>query len=159
MKSKSLCAIAAAAAVAGCGSSDQASVGRSAAGPGVARTDVIARADAICKRLNTEFAESRPIRTMADIARSVPHRAAVELRVVEELSALAVPAGRIQGLKRIIAYRKALAQELAELGMRAKRDDSAAVQTLGKSKARLHKKLREAARAAGFTECGSTGPT
>jgi hypothetical protein len=107
--------------------------------------------------LNTEFDEAKPLRTMADLARSLPHRAAVEQRVVNELSALANPAGRIHGLEQIITYRKALARDLGELGVRARRNDIAAVQVLGKSKARLHKELHEAARAAGFKECGSTG--
>jgi hypothetical protein len=108
--------------------------------------------------LNTEFEEAKPIRTMSDLARSVPHRAAVEQRAVYELSALAEPSARIHGLEQVITYRKALARELAELGALARRNDTAGAQKLGKSKATLHKKLRQAARAADLEECASTGP-
>jgi hypothetical protein len=78
--------------------------------------------------------------------------------VVRELIALGKSAARPPGLEQVIAYRKALARALVELGTLAKQNDGAAVERLGKPKATLHKELREAAHVAGLEECGSTGP-
>jgi hypothetical protein len=156
-----LCAVVGAVAIAGCGSTTHERATHSVArvgGTSGTATGAAARADAICERLNSEFAAAKPIKTMSDLARSVPHRAEVERRVVDELTALARSAGRVQGLGRVISYRKTLADSLAELGAQAKRNDAAAVLALGKSKARLHRELRRAAHAAGLEECGNTGP-
>jgi hypothetical protein len=155
---RSLALVLATVAVAGCGGSGvTGSTGLRTSGDALAKSQLIKKADAICQRLNAELIAVRPIGTISEIAQIIPHRAVLEQRVVTELSSLTPQAPTSHGLRQIIAYRQTLAQELAELGVDAKRRDMAAIKRLAVSKARLHQKLLDAATSAGFSSCARTG--
>jgi hypothetical protein len=149
-------------AATGCGSAvhagSAASAGSHPSGGALSRVLLIEKADAICHRLNAQFAATEPkSQSIAESARIVPRRAIVEQRVVIELGGLTPPASLAHQLKQIIAYRRALAQELAELGLVAKHGDTAAFRRLAASKVQLHRELTAAAASAGLRECGRTG--
>lgn len=120
-------------------------------------SQLIERADAICERLIVEFAAVRArSQSLPELARIVPHRVVLERRVAEELGELTPPAAIARGLQKVVAYRRTLAQELAELGLDAKRRDVAAIRVLAASKGRLHRELLATATSAGFKSCGRT---
>lgn len=124
----------------------------------LSRSQLIARADAICGGLNRQFLAHAPkSASVSEIARISPGRAALERTVVSELRKLAPPAAMTSIWQQIIGYRLILADELRELGQDAKTNDSAALKTLTTSKKRLHRQLLVAATKAGFKECGRTG--
>jgi hypothetical protein len=120
-------------------------------------SSVIARAEAICAREIAAFKADAPKdATTAELIRHTPRRVAEETRVVSELSGLAIPAASASGWREVLAARRALARELAELGAAARRDDRAAIARLEKSKASEHQVLLAAARRVGLEQCGQT---
>ncbi len=145
----------------GCGggtSSDRSSGSSRAAATVLSKEQLVAKADAICQRMNNEFAADEPkSQDVAETARLTPQRAVLEQRVVAELSELKPPATIAGQLRRIISARRTLAQELAEVGRDAKNNDTAAVRKLATSKAKLHHELRTFATNAGFNVCGRVG--
>jgi hypothetical protein len=125
---------------------------------GLSEPQLIARADAICRRMNEEFAAHEPHdQSIAESARIVPHRVVVEQRVIDELNRLTPPSAIAHDLQRVIAFRATLAEELAELAQVAKQRDMDTFHRLAVSKARVHSELLAAAKGTGFTECGRTG--
>lgn len=152
--------VAAALAAGGCGggSSDARSaepLPNSASSP---RSQLIARADAICRRLNTKIAAHKPANLgLAEIARGAPRNAAFEKTALEELRKLTPPASMARDWRRMIAYRILLMEELVELGRYAKAKDARGIKTLTASKKRLHGKLFTTATHGGFKVCPQIG--
>jgi hypothetical protein len=151
--------------VAGCGGGDSSASGsgqsdRAAAAHPVtlSKAQVLEKADAICRRMNTEFAAHEPhSQGIAESARIVPHRVVVEQRVIGELNQLAPAAAIATDLRRVIAFRSTLERELAELANVAEHRDTARFHQLASSKARVHSELLAVAQGGGFKECGRTG--
>jgi hypothetical protein len=146
---------------AGCGggtSNARSSESTNPSGVTLSKAQVIAKADAICKQMNVEFAADEPKgQSLAETARITPHRAVLEQQVVKELDELKPPQAFADQLQRVISTRRSLAEELAVVGRDAKAGDIAAVHRLAASKAKLHHELRAFATAIGFTACGRVG--
>jgi len=143
--------------VTGCGGSSNTS-STDSHGHAASRVQLVAEADAICQRMSAEFAADKPANSsIPEIVRFAPARAVREQKVVAELSQLTPPATIAGGLQKIIAYRRTLALELADLARVAKAKDAAAIRALAKSKAAMHRELIAAATAAGLTSCALTG--
>jgi hypothetical protein len=114
---------------------------------------VIAKADAICRRVNSELTAAPPGFAISQIARSAPRNAALEERAIAELSRIRPPAVLARDWRSIIGYRRILAQELLKLVRYAKANDARAIQTLAASKKRVHQKLSALATRDGFKDC------
>jgi hypothetical protein len=146
---------------AGCGegrSNDRSTESTNPANVTLSKEQLIAKADAICRRMNDEFAADEPRdQGVTETARITPHRAVLEQRVVSELDELKPPRAFAGQLQRVISTRRTLAEELAAVGRDAKAGDTAAVRKLAASKAKLHHELRAFATAAGFKVCGRVG--
>lgn len=118
----------------------------------------VAQADAICQRLNAQFAASKPnSQDVSEIARIAPERTALEEQTVVELSHLEPPPAVAVAFRKIVADRRTLAQELAQLGDAAKRKDTKELNRLAASKLRMHSQLHGVASTAGFESCGLVG--
>jgi hypothetical protein len=121
-----------------------------------ANSRLIASADPICRRVNGQLTgASHP--QPADIARTAPRNAAIELRAVGELSKLTPPASLARDWTQMLAYRRTLAQELFALARDAKAGDVAGMRALGVSKKRVRQKLSQLAARDGFKDCTSVG--
>ena len=119
---------------------------------------VLAQANHICERVNREFDAERPSSAkISEITRVTPHRAAVEMQAVRELGALTPPAQLAGDFRRVVAYRRMLALELAQLARAAKAKNTHAIHALAASKKRVHAKLRALAQQVGLAACGKTG--
>jgi hypothetical protein len=175
----SLAALLAAAALSGCGSSgasstasttsSRADVGTTAREPSTAiqtaaksgvltRAELALKAASICKRVDAEVnAVKAKNVSVAEIVRIVPARAASERKAAIELSKLAPPASLTHGWRRIVAYRRTLANELAELVRAARKNEAARIKVLSASKLRERRLLLTAAKRTGLTECGTVG--
>lgn len=154
----SLVLVAAALAAGGCGggSSDARS-----AGPlpdGSPRSQLIARADAICRRLNAQIkANKQSSLRLNEIARFAPRNAALEATALKELSKLTPPASIARDWHQVIAYRRTLMEELVKLGRYAKANNARAIHKLAASKKRVHQKLLATATRNGFKDCPQIG--
>lgn len=152
---------------AGCGSTSNASssAGHSASAHTLSsRTAASAdqpftvKAEVICERVNDAIAAAKPASNgVREIERIVPRRVALELASAGELSRLTAPASVAGAWRKMLAYRRKLAHELAELVSAAKRNDLAAIRALTASKQRVHHQLFLTATAAGFKMCARVG--
>jgi hypothetical protein len=116
------------------------------------------KAEAICERLNDAIAAEKPTGGgVREIKRIVPRRVALESASVEELSRLTAPASVAGAWRRMLAYRRTLARELAELLSDARHNDLTAIRALTASKQRMHRRLAATAAAAGFKVCARVG--
>jgi hypothetical protein len=161
-------AVALALAAAGCGGSGSGDASGSAggsgttggsAGTGSSRAGLVAAADAICRRVNNELAASQKQQKNLEpkeIVRFAPRNAALELKALVELHKLTPPASVAAQWGQILAYKRALAKELAQLGRDASSNDSAGIEALATSKRALHAKLLATASRLGFKECAQT---
>jgi len=160
--------VAAVALAAGCGGQGKTQQTKSASVPrsseprtaheSAAAARLIAKADAICKRLNNKLAATASTGSEArQLARSAPRHAAQERRAVAELRTLTPPASLAADWTQMIAYRQTLLEELVELARYAKANNARAIQSLGASKKRVHQKLKELARRDGFKDCSIIG--
>ena len=148
-------------AVSGCGASGHAqSSSSSPSSDSTAAAELIAGADAICKRFDAQLAAATPAHLdMRAIARSAPGNAALERIAVSELARLTAPPSLARDWSQIIAYRRTLANELARVGRYAKAGDVGAVAALGASKKRVHDLLFKLASRDGFRYCSQVTTT
>lgn len=129
-----------------------------AAGPPAANAKLIAEAEPICAALNTALATAAPVGLDArKIAAGAPAHVLLERRAVEELSRLRAPAAMAGDWRQIIAYRRTLASELAQLARVAKAGDSASIGALAVSKRKVRLQLLGLATRDGFTACTRVG--
>jgi hypothetical protein len=139
--------------LAGCGAASSGPQGQSPA-----QAELIAKADAICRRLNVEIATTKPKHLgVHEIARLSPVRANLEQATVKDLSKLTPPASIADNWRQLIGYRRRLAEELAKLGRSAKAHDVAAIKALTSSKLRVHRQLLIVGRHSGFKACALVG--
>jgi hypothetical protein len=145
------------------GSASTTSVGASTGGSTIhgaplSAGELLIRADAICRRLNTELAATKGKGVSArQIVLSVPRNIALESGSLEELAKLVPPSSRVRGWRRLLAERTKLAEELTLLLKAAKRNDAAAMTTLITSKKRSHAALLKIATSLGFKDCSTVG--
>lgn len=115
---------------------------------------MVVRADAICRRLNTQIEANKQASLSAtEIARFAPRNAALEKTALKELSKLKPPASIARDWRQVIAYRRTLMEELAKLGRYAKANNTQAIHKLSESKKRVHQKLLTIAKRDGFKDC------
>jgi hypothetical protein len=175
--STSLAVLAATAAVAGCGGGSASAGspasakpapptnGASTASPAPrpsakdpAEARFAASAGTICKRVNAELTVVKPKRaSVAEVLRRVPANAATEQKGAADLSALEPPVALAHDWRLIVAYRRTLANELAQLAHAARKKDTKRIAVLSASKLHERRLLLMTARRAGLAVCGTVG--
>jgi hypothetical protein len=140
-------------------SSPSAATGKNAQASGaLSKPQLVAQADAVCKRLNTELARVQAkSETAQEALRVVPRNIALERRALAELNGLRPAPSLAKGWAQIIADRKVLVDELAKLLDDASKGDKAGIRKLAQSKQLAHTTLNQAAKAQGFKDCGVLG--
>lgn len=130
---------------------------RPAAGPGSAA--FIARADAVCRRLNGQLAATAPHQgeAPAALARNALQHAALERRTSSELGKLPPPRALARDWARIVADRRTLAADLVTLARALSSGQSS--QTIGvlALKSATHKAMSAIAEHDGFADCAKVG--
>jgi hypothetical protein len=119
---------------------------------------MVVRADAICRRLNTQIEANKQANLgVHEIARFAPRNAALEKAALKELSKLKPPASIARDWRQVIAYRRTLLEELVKLGRYAKANNTQAIHKLAASKKRAHQQLLTIATRDGFKDCPQIG--
>lgn len=113
-------------------------------------------ADALCQRLNSALVLHRGT-PGASLVTSTLRNAAVERRVVEQLSRLRPPAWMARDWHEMNADKRTLAQDLVRFAGFARKHDAHAMRTLALSKLRMHKRLLRLASGDGFAACAQVG--
>jgi hypothetical protein len=121
-------------------------------------TSLVARADAICRRLNAELVANLPKSVSPQAVASVtPRNAALEQRAVSELARLQPPQSSAQKWREIISYRGMLATALTDLARAAKAGNRASMARLSQYKQRVRRKLLVTGERGGFSSCQKLG--
>jgi hypothetical protein len=124
----------------------------------LSKAQLIARADAICKRANHEIAATKPkSASKEEILRVVPISEAVEMRAAAELDGLTAPASVSRVWSQVVHDRHVLAEQLASLIPAEKANDQAGITRLTQAKKTLHASLAVAAQGVGVKDCGDVG--
>jgi hypothetical protein len=116
------------------------------------RTELIAKADAICGRLNARLASS-PIKSVADFARIVPRLAAYERAAFAELGRLLPPASMASDWRQIVAGGQTIASYTAKLGEYAKANNLKGAGPLYPASRKVQQKTLAIAKRDGFKDC------
>jgi hypothetical protein len=119
----------------------------------------IARADAVCERLDLELGVGEPPHlTIQELVHRAPMHALLERRALKKLARLDAPTALAGDWHRILLLREALAQDLVALGRDAQLDDQDGIRKIVASKRRLHHVLFTLAARDGFRYCSRATP-
>lgn len=148
---------------AGCGGSSSTSSSTStpvpvnpASGQPLTAAALIAKADAICARVN-ELRGTTTVSTPESMAQLLPTLAANEQKALTELRSLTPPTAIANDWRQVLASHQTIAEYTAKLGQYATEKNSKAVrQVLSKSGALTSPALLAGARRDGFKACSQT---
>jgi len=145
---------------AGCGGGSQTTASTPAiaantpSGPALSTSQLIARADAICKRRNTAIdAVKLHGASAAAITAFAAQSSALEQAAYLELTRLGPPASMAAQWQQVLAYTRTLLEDVVELGQYGKQGDTQAIPALSRSVVSVKRELLTAARHDGFRYC------
>jgi hypothetical protein len=147
------CGSAGAGAGGGVGSSQPLAI-RAPVGQPLAQPELIAHADAICRRRNTaidavKLSGSSP----EDIARFASQSTALEQAALLELGRLRPAAPMAAAWRQLLEYSEMLLQDVVKLGEYGRRHETRLIPALSRSAGRTKRQLLAAATRDGFTYC------
>jgi hypothetical protein len=116
------------------------------------RSEFIARADKICRRINAKR-ESFKIASKSDLASVVPVLAAYEQAAVAEMRKLTPPASIARGWNQILEGADRLANATAELGEAAKANKIQQTGTLSKEAEKANEQVLVVSKREGIMDC------
>jgi hypothetical protein len=119
------------------------------------RAQLLAKADAICRRINKKLS-STTIKTQQDIARIAPQLATYEQEGLAELSKLIPPASMANDWKMIITGAQTLADNTAKLGEYVKSKDLKTARALITETSKVQQRTVAIAKRNGFKDCAQT---
>jgi len=120
------------------------------------RAQFIARADAICARVNRELSAVKK-KGPKPILRVVPGNIVIERGALGELRALAAPASTATAWQQILDLRRIALQELLALVRATRHQQASSITKLIFSKKATHGKLLAAGQSSGFKDCARLG--
>jgi hypothetical protein len=122
------------------------------AGPRLTATELIAKADPICARVNAIRASNK-IRSRQDFTRVVTELASEEQHAVEGLNKLVPPTSLAGAWSRMLNGYRAIASNLAQVSRDAAANNFPAANSLVVVTTALHRQTAAIARSAGFKDC------
>jgi hypothetical protein len=120
----------------------------------LSKAELVAQADAICKRVNTEITPQKVQRPSPQETKQLAqHNLTVERRALRSLAKLHSAKPLEHGWRRILSDRRTLVDELVELLGDVKRNDQKAISSLALTKELAHSTLHEDATRIGLKDC------
>jgi hypothetical protein len=137
--------------------STSAATSTSVADSGV-RSQLIARADAICKQLNTTLRASKTIvSTRQQIVSVSARRVAIEQAALARLRKLTPPASMAQDYQGLLNARQTVVEDIKKLGEAAAAHNNTAQRPIYASSAIVTRQMAVTAKRDGFKYCGELG--
>jgi hypothetical protein len=125
------------------------------AGP---KATFIVRAEGICRHTNAQLANTKPKGASPEqVAAAVIQNETIERKANGLLAKLSPPGSLAANWRKMLGYRRSLANQLGSLAAAARNHAATSVKLLGQSKKRLHGQLRRLAASAGFKDCAKVG--
>jgi hypothetical protein len=150
--------LAVALAIAGCGGSSKsetASTGET--GQALTRTELIAKADTICRRVSVERASMPKIKSRQDYGRVLPRVAAIEQAAVAELGKLAPPAPIVADWRQIVTADRTLAGDTGVFGQYVASGNTRGARALLRTAIEVQRPMAVTAKHDGLTDCTQFG--
>jgi hypothetical protein len=116
------------------------------------RAEFIAKADAICGRVNARRASTH-IRTHQDFVRLIPPLAAYEQTAITELGKLTAPASMANDWRQIVAGDQTITNDTAKLGEYETSKNFAAARALIATSSQAQVQMMATAKRDGFSDC------
>jgi hypothetical protein len=118
----------------------------------------IALADRICHKVNLQLAHSSAKgKKRTGFIAALIRNETIERRAIGELAELAPPIVLAAAWRRVLGYRRSLANQLGALVAAMQRGVKASEDALVNSKKQVHRQLREVAGRARFKDCAKVG--
>jgi hypothetical protein len=120
----------------------------------LSRAELVAQADAICKRVNAEIQlQKSQSRGRQETERLAQHNLTVERTALTSLAKLHSTKSVEPGWRRVLSDRRTLEDELGELVDNLRRNDQKAINALALTKQLAHTTLQEDATRIGLKDC------
>ena len=125
-----------------------------ACGGGLSKSELVAKGDAICKRVNTRMAKEPDPKTTADLQRLAKRTVELSDPAIDDMEALEPPSELEDDFKKFVASLKRQRDLTKELGDAAGKDDTAKIQEIGTKAQKQQDEYRRLTGRIGFKECG-----
>jgi hypothetical protein len=125
-----------------------------ACGGGLSKAELVAKGDAICKRINTRMAKEPDPKTTADLQRLAKRTVELSDPAIEDMEKLEPPGELEADFKKFVASLKDQRDLTKQLGAAAGEDDTAKVQDLLGDAQKSQDEYRRLTGKIGFKECG-----
>ena len=123
-------------------------------GGGLSRDELVAKGDAICKRVNTRMAKEPDPQSAADLERLAKRTVQISDPAIADMKALDPPGALESDFKKFVASLKKQRDLTKKIGDAAGKDDTAKVQEVGTRAQKAQDEYRRLTGEIGFKECG-----
>jgi hypothetical protein len=125
-----------------------------ACGGGLSKAQLVAKGDAICKRINARMAKEPDPTTTADLQRLAKRTVELSDPAIDDMEALEPPSELEDDFEKFVASLKRQRDLSKETGDAAGDDDTAKVKEIGTQAQKAQDEYRRLTGKIGFNECG-----
>ena len=123
-------------------------------GGGLSKQELVAKGDAICKRVNAQMAKEPDPQTAADLQRLADRTVEISDPAVDDMEALEPPGDLEDDFKKFVGSLKRQRDLTKKIGAAAGKGDTAEVQKVGADAQEAQDEYRRLTGKIGFKECG-----
>jgi hypothetical protein len=125
-----------------------------ACGGGLSKQELVAKGDAICKRINTRMAKEPDPKTTKDLKRLADRTVELSDPAIDDMEKLDPPSELEADFKKFVASLKKQRDLTKKIGDAAGKDDTAKIQEVGAQAQKAQDEYRRLTGKIGFKECG-----
>ena len=125
-----------------------------ACGGGLSKGELVAKADAICGRVNKQIAKEPDPKTVKDLQRLAKRTVQLSDPAIKDMQALEPPSELESDFDEFVASLKHQRDLTTKIGAAAAKDDTAEVQKIGTQAQKAQDEYRRLTGKIGFKECG-----
>jgi hypothetical protein len=123
-------------------------------GGGLSKSELVAKGDAICKRINTRMAKEPDPKTTQDLQRLANRTVELSDPAIADMGKLEPPSHLESDFKKFVASLKRQRDLTKQIGAAAGKDDTAKIQEIGAEAQKAQDEYRRLTGKIGFKECG-----
>src|SRR5215210_3402637 len=123
-------------------------------GGGLSKSELVAKGDAICARVNKQIAKEPDPKTAADLERLAKRTVEISGPAIEDMEALDPPSELEDEFEKFVASLKRQRDLTKQIGAAAGAGDTAKVQRIGADAQKAQAEYASVTKKIGFKECG-----
>jgi hypothetical protein len=123
-------------------------------GGGLSKSELVAKGDAICKRINTRMAKEPDPKTTQDLQRLANRTVELSDPAIADMEKLEPPSDLESDFKKFVTSLKRQRDLTKQIGGAAGKDDTAKIQEIGAEAQKAQDEYRRLTGKIGFKECG-----